>query len=241
MADLPILFSAPMVRALLREIEQPGSGKTQTRRVIKAQPRGPLKEGDRVYPAIPGMYQVGDTIWPIDHHTNVVSNKPGPHPDWVTEHVKIAVDDRLYVREAWCSDTRNDGIKPSEIATTEPIWFSADGAGFNITDWSIRSSKNRPGMFLPRWASRITLIVTDVRVQRLQEISSGDAAAEGVEHDSDGWRDYQMPGTQCCANARASFRTLWDSLNADRGYGWEANPWICAITFEPKRGNIDAL
>jgi hypothetical protein len=94
---------------------------------------------------------------------------------------------------------------------------------------------------MPRWASRLTLTVTDVRVQRVQEISEADAVAEGVESDSDGWRDYQMPNTQCCGTALESFRTLWDSLNAPRGYGWDANPFVAAYTFTVARQNIDQV
>ena len=93
-------------------------------------------------------------------------------------------------------------------------------------------------MFMPRWASRLTLIVTDVRVQRLQDISEADARDEGVECDSDGWRDYMMPTTQCCGSARNSFATLWDSLNAERA-PWSSNPWVVAVTFRPVLGNID--
>ena len=127
-----------------------------------------------------------------------------------------------------------DGFLVNKLAWRPDDWPKA---GEKI-EWA---GKFRQGMHMPRWASRITLIVTDVRMQRLQEISSGDATAEGVGQDSDGWHDYQMPGTQCCANARASFRTLWDSLNAVRGYGWDANPWVAAYTFRPILGNIDQV
>ncbi len=87
----------------------------------------------------------------------------------------------------------------------------------------------RSSMFMPRWASRLTLIVEDVRVERLQDISETDALAEGVQRDSDGWRDYQMPQTQCCATAKASYQTLWDEINGDGA--WAANPWVAAYTF----------
>ncbi len=85
---------------------------------------------------------------------------------------------------------------------------------------------------------RLTLIVTDVRVQRLQEISEEDAVAEGVEHDTDGWQDYLMPATQCCVSARDSYRTLWDAINGPGS--WEANPWVAAYTFTVHQQNIDS-
>jgi hypothetical protein len=90
---------------------------------------------------------------------------------------------------------------------------------------------------MPRWASRLTLTVTDVRVQRVQEISEADAVAEGVtpseEPNEMKWEHYAPHGV--------AFRTLWDSLNAKRGYGWDANPWVAAYTFTATRQNIDQV
>ncbi len=212
MSDLPILFSAPMVRAILREIDQPGIGKTQTRRVLDAwcdEPPAIAYDGRII------TYDDGEREyrWPRTY----------------------AIGDRLYVREAWAARMTH-GWTVADARSRhyqEHILFRADDEDC-IDGWW-------PSIHMPREFSRITLIVTDVRVQRLQEISSGDATAEGVERDSDGWHDYQMPGTQCCANARASFRTLWDSLNAVRGYGWDANPWVATYTFRPILGNIDQI
>jgi hypothetical protein len=96
-----------------------------------------------------------------------------------------------------------------------------------------------PSIHMPRWASRLTLTVTDVRVQRLHEISDDDAVAEGCECDSDGWRDYLFPSTQCCGTARDSYRTLWNSLHGPDA--WDANPWVVAVSFSVQHGNIDQI
>lgn len=210
MTDRPILFSGPMIRALL------SGRKTQTRRAIKPQPSPHVQ-----------VYRVG-SAWDWRDGTRGGSAR-----------LPYAPGDRLWVREAWADDAEAQ-FEPQRRDT----YYRADPGAEEIAednrscgiphDW-------RPSIHMHRWRSRLTLIVTDVRVQRLQEISEADARAEGVESDSDGWRDYQMPATQCCGTARDSFRTLWDSLNAKRGFGWDANPWVGAVTFNVHRQNIDSL
>jgi hypothetical protein len=94
--------------------------------------------------------------------------------------------------------------------------------------------------FMPRWASRITLEINGVRVERVQNITETDAEAEGVERwvIGDGWREYGLsPADESACGApmetaRESFRTLWDSINSARGYGWDANPWVWAVEFK---------
>src|SRR3546814_8799302 len=89
-----------------------------------------------------------------------------------------------------------------------------------------RSRRKHPARHMPRWASRLTLEVTDVRVQRVQEITADDAEAEGIGQAYLGQR--AIYGQHA---ATFYFHELWDSLNAKRGYGWDANPWIAALTF----------
>lgn len=205
MTDRPILFSAPMVRALL------DGRKTQTRRVLtKKSAHDALAVFGRSFLLLPGNADL----------------------------VGYAAGDRLWVREAWHAARSLDGTPPRDILRDADIEHAATARSY--AEIGLKG-KLRPGMFLPRWASRLTLIVTDVRVQRLQEISEEDAVAEGVERDSDGWLDYLMPATQCCGTARDSYRTLWDSLNAKRGHEWDANPWVVALTFQVFKGNIDEL
>ncbi|MEN0039834.1 MAG: hypothetical protein AAF764_00715 [Pseudomonadota bacterium] len=200
MTDRPILFSAPMVRALL------AGRKTQTRRVAKFQPSD---KADR---------DVATAVcWP-----------------------KTAEGDRLWVREAF-ADANDHGV--------ETILYRADGhrVEFDLFDVNPEDLPNsydfatwaaaleagvegrwRPSIFMPRWASRLTLVVTDVRVQRLCDIDGLDAIAEGVTRveGEAPWR---------------SFKHLWDSLNAARGFGWVENPWVVATTFTVQHGNIDGL
>lgn len=147
---------------------------------------------------------------------------------------RIKRGDRLYVREAWRTEARYDDRKPSELPRSAPIYYEADGKEPGC------AGRLRASMFLPRWGSRITLLVTDVRIERLQDISDEDAIAEGVERETDdAWADYLMPSTQCCLSASGSYRTLWDHINGKGA--WESNPWVAAYSFQPIFKNIDEV
>jgi hypothetical protein len=89
----------------------------------------------------------------------------------------------------------------------------------------------RPSIFLPRWASRITLDVVEVRVERLVEISIADAIAEGVERDPAHPGCWKADGDWICGDPKDAFRRLWDSINGDRA-SWASNPWVWVITFK---------
>jgi hypothetical protein len=82
----------------------------------------------------------------------------------------------------------------------------------------------RPSIHMPRWASRLTLAVTSVRVERVQEITEADARAEGIEPQRSDYSGEDSNSLQ--------FRDLWDSINAARGYGWAVNPWVWVVEFE---------
>lgn len=153
MADRPIIFSSPMVRALL------AGTKTQTRRLLKPQP------GDMDRP-----FAMEDGTW---HVTDSRGCNMSPLP------VRYAVGDRLWVREAFIGARGYDDDPPSRFGN-KPIWYCADGAPDREKWWHL-SNRLRPSIHMPRWASRLTLTVTEVRVQRLQEISEEDAIAEGAE------------------------------------------------------------
>jgi hypothetical protein len=195
MTDRPILFSAPMIRALL------DGRKTQTRRVLKP-PYGTLE-----------MTSAG----------------------WRPIFTKCFVGDRLWVREAWRSTCYSDEIKPRDLRQGSRIWHEVDGKPKEVSDGKVTGQawgKLRPSIFMPRWASRLTLTVTDVRVQRLQEISASDCIEEGIDPQGG---DHEEEGLIY------EFETLWDSINAKRGFGWNENPWVVAYTFKVDPHNIDKL
>jgi hypothetical protein len=197
--DKPIIFSAPMVQALL------AGRKTQTRRLLKKPA------------AIDALAVFGPKFLTLPGNVDLVGYAPGA---------------RLYVREAFWS---------CPTALTESGWdvhaYRADDDG------PARGRKLRPSIHMPRWASRLTLTVTEVRVQRLQEISEADAVAEGVERLNgagpnrfsvwlgDGW--FNDPSAQEC------YARLWRNIHGPDA--WDANPWVAAISFTVQHGNIDAV
>lgn len=232
MTDRPIVFSSGMVRALL------AGTKTQTRRYAY----GPWIAAPDMDSETQEHFDVLGHIFDIADGTVRAHATPAP---WA----RTKVGDRLWVRETWRSAKAHDAYSGKEMAQRcsaagyrspwAPIEYVADGARGNWEPHVGDIGRYRHAPFMPRWASRLTLVVTDVRVERLQEISEDDAVAEGVENDTDGWRDYLFPGTQCCASARDSFRTIWDSLHGTGS--WDANPWVVAITFTVHLINIDHM
>jgi hypothetical protein len=192
MKERPILFSGPMVRAIL------DGSKTQTRRTFKGttEHKGPYN------PAYMEAHQQANGWGSICPY-----GTPG---------------DRLWVRETFAQDVagcpggisyRADHFDPKGDGPAHPM-------------------KWRPSIFMPRWASRILLEITDVRVQRLQEISEEDARAEGVS--DGGCLSCGNPEPCGCGNpqpdARDGFAWLWQSIHGSDG--WHANPWVWAITFQ---------
>lgn len=137
--------------------------------------------------------------------------------------------DRLWVRETWAPIPE---MKPSGYFTDPKwkdrvAWYAADN------DKPTWGGKWRPSIHMPRIVSRILLEVTEVRVHRLQDISESDCEAEGID---DGWLvRHKVPPPR-----RYSFRQLWDGINEDRGYGWNVNPWVWAISFRRIDGGMPA-
>lgn len=200
-----------MVRALLY------GRKTQTRRVLNPQP------GDDIDNA-------GDGVTIIDMATGQEIR------------IRFAEGDRLYVREEWFTTPAYDDQKPADMGGDQPVMFKADGATVNWAEADgSRVGRRRAGMHMPRWASRLTLIVTDVRVERLQDCSEEDAIAEGIieyEPTEEEPAEFAyVDGGDIWNNARSAYAALWNSINgAD---AWEANPWVVAVTFTVEQRNID--
>lgn len=209
MSEKPILFSGPMVCALL------AGTKTQTRRVLKPQPC--------IRPGLVEPFDGGPTYWAVfdgDQEAGIV-------------RVPYRVGDRLYVREAWKTSALYDTTAPSALRRDVPIYYLTN-------DRLIPVARYRQAIHMPRWASRITLTVTDVRVERLQDISDADAFAEGTPTDAPiAGIEIDIDGDWWAGAARARYRQLWDQINGPGS--WEANPWVAAYTFTVARGNIDQI
>ena len=150
-----------------------------------------------------------------------------------------APGDRLYVREAWRAEAVYDDTRPRDIPDDAcMVRYEADGA-WTDRDVMTFAGRLRPSIILPRWASRITLTVTEVRVQRLQEISAADSIAEGVECETCTAMKASACNGRGCFASIAAYRDLWNSLHGPDA--WDANPWICALTFTVQHGNIDLV
>lgn len=195
----PIIFSTPMVRAIL------DGRKKCTRRVVKPQPPQFVdyfeKRGDGFK-----AYMV-----------------PGEPCDYPLVKPKYQPGDILWVRETWA--TVSSGIIEYKATYIEPYTGSTeiDHIGKKIT-W-------RPSIHMPREAARIFLRVKNVRVERLQEITPKDAWEEGCRiGNSFPWEKHIPELQQQCRDIL--FKSLWDGLNAKRGYGWDANPWVWVVAFE---------
>jgi hypothetical protein len=199
MTDRPIIFSGPMVRALL------AGRKTQTRRLATS----PLR--------------------------------------------RVDAGDRLYVREHWRGRARMDAYAPRQF-TKDPsrIAYLADGKPVDcpLGEWTW--GKHRQGMHMPRWASRLTLIIEAVKIEPLQMLEGqhpleSEALAEGVHriHHGDGDHYYSAfrdhPDPHNWTDPTDAFRELWNSLHTTVGERWEDNPDVVALTFRVERGNIDSI
>lgn len=218
--ERPILFSGPMVRAILE------GRKTQTRRIVG-------KGNSVVGTGVPWDWLSFEPPWP-DHCSLYPDGRPAeggqylhvpckPHPDdpqtdkhWTVHRVypRIEPGMRLWVREAhyvWSAGNKDGSGKRIDYQATEP-----DAP----CSWT-------PSIHMPRWASRITLEVTAVRAERLQEISEEDAEKEGAR------AAFSFPGWEGVSSKprhRWGFRELWESINGEGS--WDVNPWVWNVCFK---------
>ena len=223
MKETGLMFKAPLVPAILE------GRKTQTRRVVKG----------------------------VGHDNCIALRKPSKTKAGVFTHAMDAPKlglcpcgkpgDRIYVRETW--NWFDPKAIPAERAgqrapftgcqgSRQIPWVTAYAADGPLPHPGYCGKEHwRPNIHMPKWAARIWLEVTGVRVERLQDISEKDAIAEGIERTEDFfgcpcWRDYSEPegpdASVCPDDPIGSFQTLWESTGGD----WAANPWVWAIDFK---------
>lgn len=236
-------MSGPMVKAILE------GRKTQTRRVIKI--KG-VDIHDRKW--IQAKYYDRGDCWFINDGISSTWSAKCPYGQvgsklwvreawrvgaWDEEDGRIAVDYRAdgYCRLDWLDVTGGDGdefndlwIQSCEDAVRAGLDVNAEGR----YSWDKGQSpcRWRPSIFMPRWASRILLEITEVRVQRVQEISEEDAKAEGIKEYSNHTFGLDAPAACMGPIPVMAYMRLWDSINAKRGYPWSSNPWCWCLTFK---------
>ena len=226
--ERPILFSAPMVRAILE------GRKTVTRRAIKVQPRIDAS----------GNFCVGNSNYGQDGYGKPVTKhfvngccpygKPGDRL-WVRETFAL-----LGNEEGCCIDWQDNLVKGDERGAARIYRASCPPGDYGLNqipakaEWKPDTEAMeydgawRPSIHMPRWASRILLEITDVRVERLQDITYEQAAAEGVHRGP--LREWcaSDEGGACHKYPVSAFRDLWQSV----GGSWDANPWVWVVEFK---------
>lgn len=222
--ERPILFSAPMVRAIL------DGTKTQTRRIMKPQPELQIMPSGKEREALEiigpqfdpnGWTWKGCRYLPWPTSSAVLAQCPYGAPSYEPT--------RLWVRETF-SETECDGGPCVVYKADGASWYVGATGDKRDGTWKqmllaptieppYEDFRFKPSIHMPRWASRITLEVESVRVERLNDCSITDALAEGIVTD-DEWP----------VDPRDSYRSLWESINGPGS--WEANPWVWVITFK---------
>lgn len=225
MAEKPIIFSGPMVRAILN------GRKNQTRRILKPQPEHLQVydwKGKRLHDSEYRHWcwkgHVGTDNW------DDITTQLGP---WLPH----AIGDRLYVREAHYltddGDTEYAIFAADEDSVRAHLQRLSEIPSPGMFDKiKARHSRLRPSIHMPKWAVRLWLEVTDVRVQRVQDISEADAKAEGTPVFHDGLYHYWgLDGRPGCTTARHGFANyVWNAINGPDA--WDRNDWVAAYTFE---------
>lgn len=236
MSDRPILFSAPMMLALME------GRKTQTRRELQGHWQAALQGHDRVKTWFAPIAVPKEGIANQWAQSGIWAEKHGPRGyNRFLGYTAYRPGAHLWVREAWRTEARYDQLPPSKLPRSAPIYYAADPGPRDSEPGY--AGRLRASIHMPRWASRVTLAVTDVRAQRLQDISEEDAIAEGLRlHQSWGGASwYTFDGAdpkKCGYRAVTAYAHLWEQINgAD---SWQANPWVAVYTFTVERRNIDA-
>ena len=224
MKERPILFSEPMVRAILV------GRKTQTRRVVKQVPHWQHCGRDIMEWGLSDCYTDDKGSHWLDIQTHVDDNSHDEIKCPFGQH-----GDRLWVREnGWERPDRTRKQMREGADTWAPYYYDADG--ICVADIDGFGFKRRPSIHMPRWASRITLEITAVRVERLQDISEEDAEAEGV------YEYIGEPQVECDgqvlhfpdASFVRGYLSVWESIHGPGS--WAANPWVWVLEFPRVEG-----
>jgi hypothetical protein len=226
MRERPILFSGPMVRAIL------DGQKTMTRRVVKQVPPASCthlkwNEGPRAGSprwimdwGLSGCYSEEDESGTVRHWLDIQTAVDDNSHEEITCPYGT-VGDRLWARESF-------RVSAERHPPDDHVWctYIADGTRFEVDGSEIdmgrlKLGRSVPSIHMPRWASRITLEITGVRVERLHDITPNECRAEGSYWATD-------------PDDEGGFVNLWNGINGKRGYGWDVNPWVWVIGFERK-------
>lgn len=218
MTDIPIIFSTPMVLALI------AGRKTMTRRLAWR----PARKGEKVSEGSRLKYE-GDGF--VKQVTGHFRSSP-----WQ----RVQPGDRLWVREAWKPHSLYAGMKPSDMPKTQ-VFYLAD------QKYEPSNVKGFPSIHMTRWASRLTLIITRTKVEPLQAITDADAQAEGIEEDDGSEPDiWYVPGAAkagwkitMASRPAPVFKSLWIALHGEKS--WNANPDVVALSFKVIHANIDQV
>ena len=215
MKERPILFSGAMVQAIL------DGRKTQTRRVVNYDLASNLEDG------------WGKEVQKIETDDTPMGGLP------VTEWCPYGmVGDRLWVRETFALLSHDATQELNPMKTDDGcLWFRADPTDKHVWDCELDKWKWRPSIHMPRWASRITLEITAVRVDRLQDITEADARAEGCNRIELGpFEVGGMPVHPMTSTYKEAFKGLWDSINGKRKVcTWNDNPWVWVVEFKKEQ------
>lgn len=220
MTDHPMLFSAPMIRALL------AGNKTQTRRLA----------------GVPEITLQDNGLWHIHNRFGgLVNVRADEVRTEAVDYMRIANGDRIYVRENWRTSQLYDDTKPRDLERGSFIHYEADGAEDQRTGVGRNGlhayGKMRTCLHMPRWASRLTLDVIGVKVERLQDISDEDAQGEGIQLYGRFWGVDDTDWDDCETDPVAAYAALWRRING--AASWDANPWVAAYTFTVTQANVD--
>lgn len=228
--ERPILFSGPMVKAILE------GRKTHTRRLVKMTPEAHRALANA---SAPLMVAPGYARW-----EGFPAEPPFKAENWNAWSPYGVPGERLWVREKWAG--ADQFYQAHENDVPRVVAYAADKSAtqwdaepprkvprYDIDQWNWDTVKWRPSIYMPKWACRLKLEITSVRVERLHDISDEDAVAEGCtgfDPDLDGGTYYHMAGRSTAPSSRAHFMHLWASINGHRA-PWSTDPFVWIISF----------